>query len=135
MVRTAALALLLTACGQQDIAASIGGNNTAAGQRETDAEASQAIPKDTPNHEHDRLVAMRPGLRNVALTRAIEGAGGICNVVDRSYYQGMAKFMHTSIWSAHCTSGGNWRVSLDEDGDFRAMECSGSSVPCWEKLN
>lgn len=135
LLRVAVLAMLPTACGSQDIASSIGGNNTAEGQKTTATELLQPIPTDTPNSEHNRLASMRRGLRDVALTRAIESAGGTCNVVDRSFYQGMAKFMHTSLWSAHCKTGSDWRISLDDEGRFRVLECSASSVACWEKLD
>src|SRR5947209_8219559 len=86
--RAAALILLLAACDSQDIASSIGGNNTAEGEQRSAEEAAQTIPSDTLNHAHDRLAALSPGTRDVVLTRAINSAGGICNVVDRSFYQG-----------------------------------------------
>ena len=80
-------------------------------------------PEDNPYHQ--KLLALRPVDRMLALRRAIQDDGGSCNKVTRSEYQQEYKGM--SMWIAYCSSG-LWGVYLAPSGDVQARACKDAAA-------
>lgn len=90
-------------------------------------EQAQPIEAPIPMMEghvvHNKLATAQLGLRNLYLSRILRGMGENCMVVSRSMYQGYAKDLGASLWSAHCEIGSEWMISVNKDESGSVLKC------------
>jgi hypothetical protein len=102
-------------------------------EEERPLEAPIPIIKDHP--AHNNLATVRVAQRDLYLSRMIRSAGEDCWVVNRSMYQGSARKMGASLWSAHCDNGSEWMVSVYPDATGSVLRCGDLiSTKCWERF-
>lgn len=84
---------------------------------------------------HNELATAQIGFRNLYLSRIVRSVGNDCWVVNRSMYQGYAKDLNSSLWSAHCENGSEWMVSVYADESGSVLRCGKLvSTKCWERF-
>jgi hypothetical protein len=123
--RTALLAIALSACSPEQ--------PEQAKEEIRPVEAPIPIISDHP--AHNSLATARVALRDLYLSRMIRSAGEDCWVVNRSMYQGFAKELDASLWSARCENGSEWMVSFYPDASGSVLRCGALlSTKCWERF-
>lgn len=90
--------------------------------RGTETQAPQPRKMEIANPYQDRLIALSPANRRLALRRAIQDAGQSCKRIVGSAYQGPYKGQHQ--WVGRCEPGGDWAVFLAPNGDVQVRSCA-----------
>jgi hypothetical protein len=106
---SAALAVLLSACGGGDQAPPDAGNAADA------ANAATAGPEATQN----QLEALPEGARNGVFIRAIRDSGNDCQNVESSTPAG--EHQGLPLWRARCVDGVEWTIVIGNDGSAAVL--------------
>ena len=71
--------------------------------------------------EQDQLHKLTPMNRDIAMKRAILGAGLRCKRVTGSGY--VTEYKNLSMWAAKCDDGREWAVYVGPDGTAQVRNC------------
>lgn len=94
----------------------------AAGCGESQPEAKvTSIGVDKTNPHHEKLQALSPLHRDLALRRAIQDTGGTCQRIEGAAHQG--EYQNLQMWTAHCEGGKNWAVFIAPNADVQVRSC------------
>lgn len=69
----------------------------------------------------DKLRALSPEHRDLALRRAIHDSGQACKRISSSSETGSYRNMAT--WTAHCEGGRDWAIFIAPNGDVQVRSC------------
>lgn len=69
----------------------------------------------------DRLRALSPQYRDLAIRRAIQDSGNSCRRIEISVERGT--YENLSMWAARCEGGREWGVFVAPSGDVQVRSC------------
>jgi hypothetical protein len=95
----------LASCGE--------GGDAGAPQKVTSIKAQSAYV--------EKLRALSPQHRDLALRRAIQDSGQSCKRITSSQETGTYKNM--ASWTAHCEGGRDWAIFIAPNGDAQVRSC------------